>query len=77
MAVATLERCYNNPQVFKGVVKIRKGEAVRLMMEATNMAKVKSIMTHFTDKVKNSLDIYICIMSHAKYHVIQIHSKHA
>ena len=51
MAIATLERCYNNYNVFTGVVKIRKGEAVRLMMEATSLNKVKAIMTHFTTSV--------------------------
>ena len=53
MAVATLERCYNNYNVFTGVVKIRKGEAVRLMMEATTLNKVKAIMTHFATNVSN------------------------
>ena len=31
MAIATLADLYNNPQVFTGVVKIRKGLALRLM----------------------------------------------
>lgn len=52
MAVATLERCYNNPKVFSGVVKIRKGEAVRIMMGSTSLEKVKAIMRHFTLQVK-------------------------
>ena len=43
MAVATLARCYNNPKVFAGVVKIRKGEAVHLMMRATNMSALYAI----------------------------------
>ena len=51
MAVATLERCYNNPAVFAGVVKIRKGEAVKMMMEATTMDSVKAIFSHFTTHV--------------------------
>ena len=51
MAIATLERCYNNPAVFRGVVKIRKGEAVRMMMEATDLDSVKSILNHFTKQV--------------------------
>ncbi|KAI8764680.1 squalene synthase [Biomphalaria glabrata] len=48
MAIATLERCYNNPKVFTGVVKIRKGEAVRMMLGATSIERVKAIMRHFT-----------------------------
>lgn len=51
MAIATLERCYDNPKVFTGVVKIRKGEAVRLMLAATNVTSVKAIMTHFLTQV--------------------------
>jgi len=31
MAIATMADLYNNPQVFTGVVKIRKGLALRLM----------------------------------------------
>lgn len=30
MAIATLERCFGNYKVFEGVVKIRKGEAVKV-----------------------------------------------
>ncbi|XP_059141839.1 squalene synthase-like [Physella acuta] len=48
MAIATLERCYNNPNVFTGVVKIRKGETVRMMLNATKFENVKAIMKHFT-----------------------------
>ncbi|XP_041361513.1 squalene synthase-like isoform X2 [Gigantopelta aegis] len=51
MAIATLERCYNNPSVFTGVVKIRKGEAVKMMMESTSLGKVKSIMHHFSSEI--------------------------
>ena len=51
MAIATLERCYNNPQVFSGVVKIRKGETVRLMELATDIDSVKSIFSYYVSKV--------------------------
>ena len=53
MAIGTLERCYNNADVFRGVVKIRKGEAVRMMMEATSMENIKAIFKHFTQKVSS------------------------
>jgi len=33
MAIATLATCYSNPNVFMGVVKIRKGEAVKIMLD--------------------------------------------
>uniref|UniRef100_A0A8D0B8W8 Squalene synthase n=1 Tax=Salvator merianae TaxID=96440 RepID=A0A8D0B8W8_SALMN len=51
MAIATLAACYNNHQVFKGVVKIRKGEAVTLMMDATNIQAVKAIMYRYVEEI--------------------------
>lgn len=68
MAIATLERCYNNPAVFTGVVKIRKGEAVKMMMGSTSLEKVKAIMYHFTSEVSlflllmcNGPSVHICV----------------
>lgn len=52
MAVATLERCYNNPKVFTGVVKIRKGETVRMIMMATSIDAVKAIFSHFVSNIQ-------------------------
>jgi len=43
MAIATLALCYDNEAIFKGVVKIRKGMAVSLMMEATSMNSVYEV----------------------------------
>lgn len=37
--------------VFQGVVKIRKGQAVTLMMEATNMRAVQTIITQYSQEV--------------------------
>ncbi|KAG8506285.1 Squalene synthase, partial [Galemys pyrenaicus] len=51
MAIATLEACYNNQQVFRGVVKIRKGQAVTLMMEATNMPAVRAILSQYMEQI--------------------------
>lgn len=43
MAIATLAEVYNNPKVFKGVVKIRKGLASKLMLYTNDMnAVIKS-----------------------------------
>ncbi|KAG9462373.1 hypothetical protein GDO78_014246, partial [Eleutherodactylus coqui] len=50
MAIARLARFYNNPEVFKGVVKIRKGQMVTLMMDATNMQAVRAIMYHYVNE---------------------------
>ena len=54
MAIATLERCYNNPKVFTGVVKIRKGETVRMITMATSIDAVKAIFSHFVSKVSRT-----------------------
>ncbi|XP_023662822.1 squalene synthase isoform X1 [Paramormyrops kingsleyae] len=51
MAIATLSACYNNPQVFQGVVKIRKGQAVTLMMQASNMDAVKAIVSQYSQEI--------------------------
>ncbi|XP_058020819.1 squalene synthase isoform X1 [Ahaetulla prasina] len=51
MAIATLAACYNNQQIFKGVVKIRKGQAVTLMMDATNIHAVKTIMYQYMEEI--------------------------
>jgi farnesyl-diphosphate farnesyltransferase len=40
MAIATLEVCFDNPQVFTGVVKIRKGLAARLIVDSASMQGV-------------------------------------
>ena len=51
MAIATLVCCYGNPRVFSGVVKIRRGQAVSLMMASTDMASLKSIFAQYTRQV--------------------------
>lgn len=55
MAIATLAACYNNQQVFRGVVKIRKGQAVTLMMDATNIQAVKAIMYQYVEEVGSAV----------------------
>ena len=62
MAIATLERLYGNVRVFQSVVKIRKGEAVRMMGEATDIETIKAIMRHFMLKVSSlAVDYsYLC-----------------
>lgn len=37
MAIATLEACFNNPKVFTGVVKIRKGFTARLLLDSKSL----------------------------------------
>ncbi|KAG9468663.1 hypothetical protein GDO78_022228 [Eleutherodactylus coqui] len=57
IAVATLAACYNNHQVFKGVVKIRKGQAVTLMMDATNMQAVRAIMYQCMNEIYQKIPV--------------------
>lgn len=45
MAIATLALCYNNYQVFQKEVKIRKGEAVHLILNSTNLSDVTPFRT--------------------------------
>ncbi|CAN0161598.1 unnamed protein product [Scytosiphon promiscuus] len=40
MAIATLAEVYNNPEVFRGVVKIRKGLACRMILESGDLEGV-------------------------------------
>jgi len=42
MAIATLSKLYNNHDVFEKAVKIRKGEAVSIIMECTDLKKICS-----------------------------------
>jgi farnesyl-diphosphate farnesyltransferase len=52
MAIATLEACFDNPQVFTGVVKIRKGMAARLILACDDMASVEAWFHHFVLRIK-------------------------
>nr|XP_060611094.1 squalene synthase-like [Anolis sagrei ordinatus] len=49
--IATLAAFYNNPQVLQEVVKIRKGQAVTLMMDATNIQAVKAITFQYMEEI--------------------------
>ncbi|XP_077990263.1 squalene synthase-like [Glandiceps talaboti] len=55
MAIATLACCYDNQNVFTSVVKIRKGQAVGLMMEATTMDSIKLIMYNYTKEIQKRI----------------------
>lgn len=51
MAVSTLELLYNNINVFKGVVKIRKGLAVQLMLQSTSYPSLLAVFEKFVLKL--------------------------
>lgn len=56
MAMATLAKIYNNPDVFTEVVKIRKGLAAKLMVETNSMEVVNKVMNKYVEQIKNKLN---------------------
>eukprot|EP00566_Odontella_aurita_P007039 CAMPEP_0113552696 /NCGR_PEP_ID=MMETSP0015_2-20120614/15207_1 /TAXON_ID=2838 /ORGANISM="Odontella" /LENGTH=728 /DNA_ID=CAMNT_0000453695 /DNA_START=107 /DNA_END=2289 /DNA_ORIENTATION=- /assembly_acc=CAM_ASM_000160 len=51
MAIATLDKCYDNPDVFTGVVKIRKGLSCRLILDTNDFAGVHSTFYAFAGSI--------------------------
>lgn len=58
MAIATLAKVYNNPQVFTENVKIRKGLAARLMLETSSMVDVLEHFDHFSREILRKLSTH-------------------
>lgn len=56
MAMATLAEVYNNPKVFTGVVKIRKGLAARLMLNTQNMDEVIKSFRKFLRIIESKMN---------------------
>ena len=56
MAIATLAECYRNPKVFTGVVKIRKGLAVRLLRDCAgdDCRKYRWWFSHFAAQMRRT-----------------------
>jgi len=52
MAIATLARLYNNHQVFEKEVKIRKGEAVQIIMDGIDFASTMSIFVKYIGQLE-------------------------
>jgi len=55
MAIATLERCYNNRGVFTGIVKIRKGEAAKLILSCRDFHALLNIFDSYLRKLKGKI----------------------
>ncbi|TKY88695.1 hypothetical protein EX895_002326 [Sporisorium graminicola] len=55
MAIATLELMFNNPDVFKKNVKIRKGVAVQLILKAVNPRDVAYTFLTYSRKIHKRL----------------------
>jgi farnesyl-diphosphate farnesyltransferase len=51
MAIATLDKCYGNNQVFTGVVKIRKGLSCSLILNCNSLAQVHEIFYTFAKTI--------------------------
>jgi len=51
MAIATLAAVYNNPNVFRSVVKIRKGLSCDLMVNTNDMASVRDTFRYFISSI--------------------------
>jgi farnesyl-diphosphate farnesyltransferase len=51
MAIATLAELYNNPQVFTGVVKIRKCQAAQLILDTKTMDGLHKWMNVLTRQI--------------------------
>ena len=56
MAIATLERLYNNPKVLQTVVKIRKAEAVYLIEQCTDFAGTIRAFAFYSDSLRSKVD---------------------
>jgi len=56
MAIATLAKIYNNPDVYREVVKIRKGIAAVLMLHTVDMESVHKVMEKFANDILKKLD---------------------
>ncbi len=55
MAIATLERITNNPDVFTGIVKVRKGLTLALFQYTSTIQEVKGIVSTYSDAILASL----------------------
>jgi len=55
MAIATLSGVYNNPAVFRQVVKIRKGLSARLMLETERIEDVRMVFHDFLQSIQSRI----------------------
>lgn len=58
MALATLERCFMNPNVLRKNVKIRKGEALKLMNLAVNPRDVAYCFVSLANKIHAKVSVH-------------------
>lgn len=51
MAIATLDKCFHNPDVFTGVVKIRKGLSCKLINNTNDIMGVHAVFNEFAKSI--------------------------
>ncbi|KAJ1679287.1 bifunctional farnesyl-diphosphate farnesyltransferase/squalene synthase [Spiromyces aspiralis] len=56
MAIATMAVCFNNPKVLETNVKIRKGEAIKLIMSTTDMGTVCRVFLKYIREIQAKND---------------------
>lgn len=56
MAIATLDKVYNNGDVFTGVVKIRKGTTCQLILASKDMEQVKACFRRLALSIASRVD---------------------
>ena len=54
MAIATLDKCYANPKVFTGVVKIRKGTSCKLLLRTNSLDEVHETFYVFAKSIMST-----------------------
>nr|ASO66848.1 squalene synthase [Fritillaria unibracteata] len=56
MAIGTLALCYNNVEIFRGVVKMRRGVVARVMDQTRTMSDVYGAFFEFSSLLKSKID---------------------
>ena len=58
MAIATLDKCYHNEDVFTGVVKIRKGMSCLLINDTTDIFGVHGVFSRFASSIMSKAETF-------------------
>lgn len=72
MAFATLTRLYNNPDVFRSTVKIRKGQTARIFMSCNSMSDTLKFFDSSASSMRKRLNNADSNYSETKAHLDQI-----
>jgi farnesyl-diphosphate farnesyltransferase len=57
MAIATLDALYGNPDVFTGVVKLRKGLSCKLMLHSNSIPELHTIFHLYASSISQKADV--------------------